>query len=248
MNGNVKYLYELSDVTEAVAEICEYGITGLNLSRCLDRLKEVISKFEENLPTIEADFCEIESKEMDKKERTEEEIIYTLYGDEIDSLDIHDSRKARRSRRIKQNVKHHKTDRYHGKDYVGRDEGRKKIYRDKYEKFPVEDRVYYKTQTKREIIADLKKEIAFLEEESTMTRFAYFDSLEQAFRHDRLVKYHKEKALETDYERYPYLAMHHFSEMVRAEKEAKEEHAFAEEMYTTYKTKEKELFSLYTVR
>lgn len=52
-------------------------------------------------------------------------------------------RSSKRAQRRKANIRHHKADRYHGKCFEGRNEEGKRIYKDRYCRNPVSDRVKY---------------------------------------------------------------------------------------------------------
>ena len=135
------YLTALTTTTLNLTSSLSYGYGDL-ATKEINSLKDLLSKAEKMIPVIETEACMAEVEELDREERSFNYWMTMLYGNEdvISSMDSHNSSKANRLKRRKQNKKHHKADRYHGKCFEGREDG-KRIYKDRYCRFPISDRV-----------------------------------------------------------------------------------------------------------
>lgn len=136
------YLTALTTTTFNLTSSLSYGYGDL-ATKEINSLRGLLFEAEKMIPVIETEACMAEVEELDREERLFNYWMTMLYGngDVISSMDSHNSNKANRLKRRKQNKKHHKADRYHGKCFEGRDEEGRRIYKDRYCRFPISDRV-----------------------------------------------------------------------------------------------------------
>lgn len=120
MNLN-NYLTSLSITTLNLSTSLAYDYGDLAATE-INSLKDLLSKAEEMIPVIETEACMAEAEELDREDRSFNYWMTMLYGNEntISPIDIHNINKANRLKRRKANKKHHKADRYHGKNYLKR--------------------------------------------------------------------------------------------------------------------------------
>lgn len=116
MNELTNYLINLSTSTLNLTTDLAYGYGDLATTE-INVLRNLLSKAEEMIPVIETEACMAEAEELDREEQLFNYWMTMLYGngDVISPMDSHNSNKANRLKRRKQNKKHHKADRYHGK-------------------------------------------------------------------------------------------------------------------------------------
>lgn len=137
------YLLNLANISNEIGYSLTYGYGDIAVTE-INSLKALIAKSEEMIPILEAEACIAEAEELDREERSFNNWMTMLYGnDSVSPIDTHNINKTNRLKRRKQNKKHHKADRYHGKCFEGRNEEGKRIYKDRYCRNPVSDRVKY---------------------------------------------------------------------------------------------------------
>ena len=136
------YLLNLANISNEIGYSLTYGYGNIAATE-INFLKTLIAKSEEMIPILEAEACFNEAEELDREERSFNNWMTMLYGkgDDFSPVETHSSEKANRLKRRKQNKKYHKADRYHGKCFEGRDEEGRRIYKDRYCRFPISDRV-----------------------------------------------------------------------------------------------------------
>lgn len=109
------YLLNLANISNEIGYSLTYGYGNIAATE-INFLKTLIAKSEEMIPILEAEACFNEAEELDREERSFNYWMTMLYGnDSVSSVDIHNANKTNRLKRRKQNKKHHKADRYHGK-------------------------------------------------------------------------------------------------------------------------------------
>lgn len=109
------YLFNLANISNEIGYSLAYGHGNIAVTE-INSLKALIAKSEEMIPVLEAEACIMEAEEVDREEQSFNYWMTMLYGnDSVSSVDIHDTNKANRLKRRKQNKKHHKADRKHGK-------------------------------------------------------------------------------------------------------------------------------------
>lgn len=144
------YLFNLANISNGIGYSLAYGHGNIAVTE-INSLKALIAKSEEMIPVLEAEACIMEAEEVDREDRSFNYWMTMLYGnDSVSSIDIHNTNKANRLKRRKQNKKHHKSDRYHGKCFEGRNEEGKRIYKDRYCRNPVSDKAHYHSALKAE--------------------------------------------------------------------------------------------------
>lgn len=115
-----KYLLNLADISNEIGYSLAYGYGDIAATE-INSLKALIAKSEEMIPILEAEACFKEAEELDREERSFNYWMTMLYGDDsVSPIDSHNFNKANRLKRRKANKKHHKADRYHGKNYLKR--------------------------------------------------------------------------------------------------------------------------------
>lgn len=120
MNELANFLSNLTTTTLNVSESLAYGYGDLATTE-INSLRGLLSKAEEMIPVIETEACMAEAEELDREEQLFNYWMTMLYGnDSVSPVDIHSTNKANRLKRRKANKKHHKADRYHGKNYLKR--------------------------------------------------------------------------------------------------------------------------------
>lgn len=136
------YLADLTATTLNLNASLAYGY-GNSATTEINSLKALIAKAEEMIPVLEAEACFNEAEELDREDRSFNNWMVMLYGnDSVSPVEARRSSKANRLKRRKQNKKHHRDDRYHGKCFEGRDEEGRRIIKDNYDRFPVSDKVH----------------------------------------------------------------------------------------------------------
>ena len=109
------YLLNLANISNEIGYSLTYGYGDIAATE-INFLKTLIAKSEEMIPILEAEACFNEAEELDREERSFNYWMTMLYeNDSVSPVDIHNINKANRLKRRKQNKKHHKADRYHGK-------------------------------------------------------------------------------------------------------------------------------------
>lgn len=109
------YLFDLANISNGIDYSLAYGHGNIAVTE-INSLKALIAKSEEMIPVLEAEACIMEAEELDREERSFNYWMTMLYGnDSVSSIDIHNTNKANRLKRRKQNKNHHKADRKHGK-------------------------------------------------------------------------------------------------------------------------------------
>ena len=143
------YLLNLANISNEIGYSLTYGYGNIAVTE-INFLKTLIAKSEEMIPVLEAEACFNEAEELDREERSFQFWMKNLYGNEnpITPTEEIMVKKANRLKRRKQNKKHHKADRYHGKCFEGRNEEGKRIYKDRYCRNPVSDKAYYHSALK----------------------------------------------------------------------------------------------------
>ena len=144
------YLLNLANISNEIGYSLTYGYGNIAATE-INSLKALIAKSEEMIPILEAEACFNEVEELDREEQAFQFWMKNLYGNDfVSPVDTHNTNKANRLKRRKQNKKHHKTDRYHGKCFEGRNEEGKRIYKDRYCRNPVSDKAHYHSTLKAE--------------------------------------------------------------------------------------------------
>lgn len=111
------YLTNLSVTALNLGTDLAYGYSNLAVTE-INSLKDLLSKAEEMIPVIETEACMAEAEELDRENRSFNYWMTMLYGNgnnSVSPVDAHTINKANRLKRRKQNKKHHKADRKHGK-------------------------------------------------------------------------------------------------------------------------------------
>ena len=109
------YLLNLANISNEIDYSLTYGYGDIAVTE-INSLKALIAKSEKMIPILEAEACMAEAEELDREDKSFNYWMTMLYGnDSILSIDIHNTNKTNRLKRRKQNKKHHKADRYHGK-------------------------------------------------------------------------------------------------------------------------------------
>lgn len=117
-----RYLKSIMDTAINIDSYLAYGY-GDDAVTEIDSLKALIAKSEEMIPIIETEACMAEAEELNREEELFNYWMTMLYGngnDSVSPINAHNTNKANRLKRRKANKKHHKADRYHGKNYLKR--------------------------------------------------------------------------------------------------------------------------------
>jgi len=122
---------------------------NIRFSNCFDFINSTKRYLEAN-PTDWRNIYTEEALVRAECDLMEMELEALYDAEEYDSvLNGNAFRTSKRTQRRKQNKKRHKADRYHGKCFEGRENG-KRIYKDRYCRFPVSDRVHNHSALKAE--------------------------------------------------------------------------------------------------
>lgn len=110
------YLINLANISNEIGYSLTYGYGNIAATE-INSLKALIAKSEEMIPILEAEACFNEAEELDREERFFNYWMAMLYGNGnvVSPMETHRSSKANRLKRRKQNIRHHKADRKHGK-------------------------------------------------------------------------------------------------------------------------------------
>lgn len=110
------YLINLANISNEIGYSLTYGYGNIAATE-INSLKALIAKSEEMIPILEAEACFNEAEELDREERFFNYWMAMLYGNGnvVSPMETHRSSKANRLKRRKQNIRHHKADRNHGK-------------------------------------------------------------------------------------------------------------------------------------
>lgn len=147
MNELTNYLINLSTSTLNLTTDLAYGYGDLATTE-INVLRNLLSKAEEMIPVIETEACMAEAEELDREEQSFNNWMTILYGnDSVSPVDTHNINKANRLKRRKQNIRHHKADRKHGKPVPQSD----KKYWDE------QSGTYYRWDEKRKTFSSPKK-------------------------------------------------------------------------------------------
>ncbi len=143
------YLKSLMDTAINIDSNLFYGY-GDDAITEINSLKALIAKSEEMIPVLETEACMAEAEELDREERSFNYWMTMLYGnDSASPIDSHNSNKVNHLKRRKANIRHHKTDRKHGKSVPQSD----KRYWDE------QSGTFYRWDEKRKTFSSPKKPI-----------------------------------------------------------------------------------------
>lgn len=113
---------------------------NIRYSNCFDFINNTKQYLEAN-PTDWRNIYTEEALVRAECDLMEMELEASYDAEEYDSImNGNTFRTSKRAQRRKANIRRHKADRYHGKCFEGREDG-KRIYKDRYCRFPVSDRV-----------------------------------------------------------------------------------------------------------
>lgn len=121
MNELANFLTNLTTTTLNLTTNLAYGYGDL-ATKEINSLRDLLSEAEEMIPIIETEACMAEVEELNREDQLFNYWMTMLYGNGnvVSPVEAHRSSKANRLERRKQNKKHHKADRKHGKNYLKR--------------------------------------------------------------------------------------------------------------------------------